>query len=309
MKGALRSAVIALAACMLASSALSDGSAPERVIHLKGTTNTRDIGGYPTADGRAIRWRQIIRSDYLARLTPAGFQTLEELGVKTVVDLRTVRENEKAPTVWLGEHPPQIFHFPIGDSHNAWFNAQRKMMKKNNFTEEEAVAHVIAGYGMIAEEGPPSLRNLMELVREPSNWPILIHCSAGKDRAGVAAALILEAVGVDRDTIMQDYLLSNEVGRAEEKAALLSSESKRTRTGSKLGRGPSPGAWFPFVGVQPDMLQEFYSSVDEQYGSMDAFLTDLGVDQEARKSLAAALTEPADPKPSIDSKQNLEGDG
>lgn len=280
-----------LVACVLASPAFPDTSAPERVIELKGTSNTRDIGGYPTADGRMVRWHQIIRSDALYRLTPADFERLEDLGVKTVIDLRTERENEKGPTVWLGDEPPQIFHFPIGDSHNDWFNAQRKMMKKNDFTEEEAVEHMVAGYRMIAEEGPPSLQKLMELVRDPANWPILVHCSAGKDRAGVATALILEAVGVDRATIMEDYLLTNEVSRAEAKAEVLSKDSKKMRTGSKLGRGPSPNAWFPFVGVMPDMLQEFYASVDEQYGSMDAFLTDLGVDPAARSALAAALTE------------------
>jgi protein-tyrosine phosphatase len=146
---------------------------------------------------------------------------------------------------------------------------------------------------MIADEGIPSLRELMELVQDESNWPILIHCSAGKDRAGVATALILEAVGVDRDTIMEDYLLSNEVSRAQEKAELLSKDKRKYRSGSKLGRGPTPGAWFQIIGVAPEMLASFYAHVEERYGSMDAFLTELGVEPEERKTLAASLTEPA----------------
>jgi len=85
-------------------------------------------------------------------------------------------------------------------------------------------------------------------------------------------------------------LLTNEISRTKEKAVLLSKESKKSRSVGRLGRGPSANAWFPIVGVQPEMLEAFYASVDEQYGSMDAFLTALGVDQDARSALAASLT-------------------
>jgi hypothetical protein len=89
---------------------------------------------------------------------------------------------------------------------------------------------------------------------------------------------------------MEDFLLTNEIGRSEEKAKLLSKERKNSSRGSKIGRGPSASAWYPIVGVQPEMLEAFYASVDEQYGSMDAFLTELGVDQDARRALTASLT-------------------
>jgi protein-tyrosine phosphatase len=284
-------AAVAVAAWVLATPAFPDDLAPDRVIHLKGTSNTRDIGGYETGDHRTLRWRQIIRSENLSRLTANDFQQLEEIGVKTVIDLRTDREHEQSPTVWQGEHPPRFYHFPIGDAHNEWFNAQRKLLKGNRFTEEQSLEHMVDGYRMIADEGPPSFQKLMELVLDQSNWPVLIHCSAGKDRAGVAVALILEALGVDRDTIMEDYLLSNEVGRAEEKSVLLAKERDNSgRGGNRYGRAPSASAWFPIVGVHAEMLQAFYARVDEQYGSVDAFLTELGVDPDARRSFAASLT-------------------
>jgi protein-tyrosine phosphatase len=283
-------ALIAMGACVLVAPAFPDEPSYERVIHLKGTTNTRDIGGYPTADHRTLRWRQIIRSENLSRLTASDFQQLEQMGVKTVVDLRTEREHEQSPTVWQGEHPPRFYHLPIGDAHNDWFNAQRKMIKGNRFTEKESLEHMVEGYRMIVEEGPSSFRQLMDLVLDQSNWPILIHCNAGKDRAGVAAALIMEALGVDRQTIMDDFLLTNEVGRSEEKAIVLSKERKKAGSGRSFGKGPSPDAWFPIVGVRPEMLEAFYASVDEKYGSMDAFLLELGVDPNARMALAASLT-------------------
>jgi protein-tyrosine phosphatase len=283
-------AIIAIGIWTLINPVSADELAFDRVIHLKGTTNTRDIGGYLTSDQRAVRPGQIIRSENLSRLTAKDFQKLEEMGVKTVIDLRTEREHEKAPTVWQGDNPPQFYHFPVGNSRSEWFNSQRKMMSRNKFTQKQATAHMVEGYRMIAKEGPPSYQKLMDVVLDQSNWPVLIHCNAGKDRAGVAVTLILEALGVDREIIMEDFLLTNEVGRTEEKAAILAKQGRAASNGRRSGRGPSAKAWFPIVGVQPEMLEAFYVTVDEQYGSMDAFLTQLGVDQEARLALAASLT-------------------
>ena len=280
-------AVIVTGLWVLANPAFPNELAYERVINLEGTTNTRDIGGYLTSDLRTIRPRQIIRSENLSRLTTGDFQQLEEIGLKTVIDLRTDREHDKSPTVWLGDNPPQFFHFPVGDANNDWFKAQRSMMRRNSFTEKQSLELMKEGYHMIAEEGPPSYQKLMDVVLDQSNWPILIHCNAGKDRAGVAVTLILEALGVDRDTIMEEFLPTNEIGRSEKKSVLLANESKKY---GRNGRGPSASAWYPIVGVQAEMLETFYASVNEQYGSMDAFLTELGVDQEARSALIASLT-------------------
>jgi len=266
----------------------------QRVIHLKGTSNTRDIGGYQTADGRTINWRQIIRSDRLSRLTPEDFQKLEALGLRTVIDLRTVRENKKDPTVWEGDNPPQFFHFPVGDSNGPWFKKQKKLLSRNRFTEEDMLEHMMNGYQMVAEVGSPSYEKLMEVVLDESNWPILIHCSAGKDRAGVAMTLILEALGVDRKTIMEDYMLTNEVSQAERKASFLSKdrENYTARSGSRMGsgKGPPPKAFFPLVGVTPEMLETYYATVVEKYGSMDAYLAGIGVNQPERAALTQSLT-------------------
>ncbi len=286
IKKAAFMAVIATGFWALASPVFSSALPGEQVIHLKGTTNTRDIGGYQTSDQSTLRRGQIIRSDRLSRLTANDFQKLEEIGLKTVIDLRTNKEHDESPTIWKGDNPPRFVHLPVGDANNDWFASQRKMMKKNRFTEEQSLQHMVEGYRMIAEEGTSSYQKLMELVLDESNWPILIHCSAGKDRSGVGVALILESLGVDRETIMEEYLLTNEISRIEEKAALLSKESKRL----SRGRGVSANAWLPIVGVRAEMLEAFYTSVDEKYGSMDAFLTELGVDSDARLALAASLT-------------------
>lgn len=287
---AIYMAFIATSLCALATPVFSSTISGERVIHLKGTTNTRDIGGYQAGDMSTLRWGQIIRSDKLSKLTGKDFQKLEDIGLKTVIDLRTQKEHDESPTVWKGDNPPQFFHFPVGDSNNDWFTSQRKMMKKNRFTQEQSLEHMTEGYRMILDEGTSSYRKLMEVVLDESNWPVLIHCNAGKDRSGVGVALILEALGVDRETIMEEYLLTNKISRIEDKAVFLSKESKNSSRGNRFSKGTSPSAWLPIVGVDAKMLETFYASVDEKYGSMDAYLTELGVDQEARFALAASLT-------------------
>ncbi len=291
IRNRLFTAVIVIAAWGLAIPAFADGFAYEREIHLKGTTNTRDIGGYVTGDLTVLRQGQIIRSENLSRLTADDFRKLEEIGLKTVIDLRTDREHAKAPTVWQGDNPPTFYHFPVGDSNDAWFSAQRKMMKRNRFTEKQALDHMVEGYRMIAEEGTPSYRKLMDVVLDESNWPVLIHCNAGKDRAGIAVALIMEALGVDRETIMEEYLLTNELAHTDKKAEFMARESRKLSGANKSsGRSPSASDWSPIVGVRPEMLEAYYASVEDRYGSMEAFLAELGVDRAARVRLAALLT-------------------
>lgn len=283
-------AVVAVGVLMAANPVFAGQSAYDREIDLKGTTNTRDIGGYQTDDLRTLRSGQIIRSENLSRLTEADFQKLEELGLKTVIDLRTQQEHDRKPMEWQGDNPPQLYHFPVGDSHNDWFTEQRNMMRKNRFTEEESLELMVDSYHMIAEEGVASYQKLMDVVLDQSNWPILIHCNAGKDRAGVAVTLILESLGVDRETIMSEYLLTNELGRSQDKAELMARESDRSSRRNGFRRSPSADAWLPIVGVAPEMLEAYYSNIEERYGSMDEFLAVLGVDQQARNSLIESLT-------------------
>jgi protein-tyrosine phosphatase len=290
IKSKVQLAVIAIGVWGLVNPAFADAAAYDREIHLKGTSNTRDIGGYVTGDLGVLRQGQIIRSENLSRLTADDFQKLEEIGVKTVIDLRTNKEHAKEPTVWQGDNPPQFFHFPVGDSNNDWFNAQRKMFKRNRFTEQQALDHMVEGYRVIAEEEIESYQKVMDVVLDESNWPVLIHCNAGKDRAGIATTLILEALGVDRETIMDEFLLTNEMARTDAKAAFMARESKKLSGAKRSSRSPSASAWSPIVGVRPEMLEAYYATVEEKYGSMDAFLAELGVDHDDRSQLMTSLT-------------------
>ena len=133
--------------------ALPAFAVPERVIDLQGTSNTRDIGGYSTTDGRVVEYGQILRSDKLSRLTADDFAELEAIGVKTVIDLRTQREHDHDPTVWQGEQPPRFIHLPIGDADDPWYRKQNRMVKSNRFSAAQSTDQMIDGYRMIADVG------------------------------------------------------------------------------------------------------------------------------------------------------------
>jgi protein-tyrosine phosphatase len=284
-----RPAVRSLLGIALWALALPALAVPERVIDLEGTANTRDIGGYPTTDGRVVEYGQILRSDKLSRLTADDFAKLEALGVKTVIDLRTQREHDHDPTVWRGEHPPRFIHLPIGDAGDPWYRKQNRMVKSNRFSAAQSTDQMIDGYRMIADVGVPSYRQLMDIVLDPDNHPVLIHCNAGKDRSGVAVALILEALGVDREVIMDEYLLTNEIARTTRKAELMAKSQRDKSIGRSL-RPPSAEAWFPLIGVDEEMLESYWAHIDEGYGSMDAYLAELGVGSSERDLLVAELT-------------------
>lgn len=107
--------------CLCAGPAAATETDHQRVIALKGTQNTRDIGGYQTDDGREVRWGKILRSDNLSRLRPEDFQQLEDMGLKTVIDLRTPKEVKNAPTNWQGESAADL---RFSDWERRWCVAQ-----------------------------------------------------------------------------------------------------------------------------------------------------------------------------------------
>ena len=106
----------------------TDGEPPAgSAIGIASLPNLRDLGGWRASDGRAVRRGRVLRSVDLSRLEDADIPAVAALGIGTVVDLRTEKEHNKSPTVWLGDNPPRFLHFPIGDAENDWFRAQSRM--------------------------------------------------------------------------------------------------------------------------------------------------------------------------------------
>jgi len=167
------------------------GGAGERRIAVPGTMNLRDLGGYPTGDGGSVRWRTLLRSDALDRLDEGGRTALAALGLRTVVDLRTDEETRDAPSALEGTGARSV-HVPL--------------------LRAEALGRLppdlAAVYRYLIDDCGPAIAAAVAHLCQAGALPGLVHCSAGKDRTGVVAALILGALGVPDEVIAADYSLS-----------------------------------------------------------------------------------------------------
>ena len=182
-----------------------------RVIPLEGCSNLRDLGGYRTADGGRVRTGRVFRGASLANLTDADLAQLATLGIRTVCDLRGVRESERAPSRLPGADTPEMVRLPIEPRVGA---SLRDLLQREEATGEDTYALLQAAYAAYAGEHLPRYRALFALLLD-GRLPLLFHCSAGKDRTGFGAALLLTALGVPREVVMADYLATNRIWRRE----------------------------------------------------------------------------------------------
>ena len=169
----------------------------DRKIHLEVAHNVRHLGGHPTAGGHRTTASDLIRSGGLHELTETGLASLADLGVNVVVDFRSDVEHEHYPTPDLGSLGISIIKAPVFQTdYSPGAQAQR----------EEYPGHA-ATYRHFLTEGGGAFRTLFETIATASG-PVLFHCAVGKDRTGVAAALLLELAGVPGEHIVADYALS-----------------------------------------------------------------------------------------------------
>jgi protein-tyrosine phosphatase len=165
-----------------------------RVVRLGGVRNLRDLGGYPTHDGRSTRWRTLFRSDCLHQLDLEGQAWLvDDLGLRTIIDLRGDDEIARDPNV-LATHAAVAYrHMPMFDGPPA----------------EEFVPDLRRGYLNDVARAGASMAAVVGVLAEPGALPALIHCHAGKDRTGLMVAVVLGAVGVLESVIAEDYAYSS----------------------------------------------------------------------------------------------------
>ena len=179
----------------------------ERRVQLEGSVNFMDLGGYRAVDGRRINWGTVFRSDNLGRLTDRDVVYLEKMEVQLICDFRTPAEIEKLPDRYPPGDPGRALRLPIrhGESDPADTFDRIKNGDIDWMTEE----FMIKGYIKNIEDFAPLWATFFNTLAEPSNRPLVFHCTGGKDRAGVAAALILLVLGVPEETIIRDHGLSN----------------------------------------------------------------------------------------------------
>ena len=239
-----------------------------RAIELEGVKNTRDLGGLRTEDGRTVRSGQLIRSGEIDHMQPEGMSYLEDMGVSAIVDLRTTNEATANPVLWPDGEGPARYNFPVMEQEDKMIEDMRASIKAGTATAEGTDALFQGAFSYIATDYTNELRDLFDVLLEnPEGEAVLYHCSGGKDRTGVATALVLSALGVSREEIEADFMLSNTLKDADNAAVEIAAEVNAAH-----GTNMPPEAVWPSLGVRPEYLDAFYKSVTENYGSVDGYL-------------------------------------
>jgi len=240
-----------------------------RTLGLLGAPNAREVGGLVTADGRTVRPGLVYRASALGRLTDDDVAALGRLGLTDLLDLRHGSEIDMAPPDRLPAGP-QVAHIPIFDPAHPVFT----------YVSAVLLGHDLSRYAALAVEGTPGA--MLAIYRwfvsdaaaraafgtalrriAAASGPLLYHCSAGKDRTGWLTALLLGALGVDRATIVEDYLLTNEVTAAEMDKVL---------TVLNARKGVPPEVLRPVLDAAPEYLDAAFARVDDEYGTLDGYL-------------------------------------
>ncbi|HEX5689144.1 MAG TPA: tyrosine-protein phosphatase, partial [Roseiflexaceae bacterium] len=163
-----------------------------RFITLDGCYNMRDVGGYRTRDGHRTRWRTLLRSDSLHRLTPQSWAALREHGVRTIIDLRRPAELRYSGYTVDDANGMRYQHLPIFDD---------EMYE----LVDQPAQDLDQLYQLLLDHCSGSFAGVLRTVGADGGAPALIHCAVGKDRTGLSIALALQVAGVDAETIAEDY--------------------------------------------------------------------------------------------------------
>jgi protein-tyrosine phosphatase len=255
----------------------------QRRLPVAGAANLRELGGYLTRDGRALRWGVLYRSDALADLSDQDVAYLERLRLHRVVDFRSAAERERDPDR-LPDGVTVVWQ-PIAGQGLDPGQLQDRLLA-GEVSADQAAAWLVDGNRAFVNEFREVYARFLRDLANPANLPTLFHCTAGKDRTGFAAALVLLALGVPRETAMRDYLLTN---------TFTQEKTRRTLQVIRLASlfRADPDDLQPLFEARESYLGAAFSAIEETPGATDAYLRDaLGIDDALRDRLRANLLEP-----------------
>lgn len=255
-----------------------------RYIGLDNTINFRDLGGLKTKDGKTVRKGFIYRSDNLSKLENDDFGRFSALRIATVYDLRTDHEIKGKE-----DHlPPNVryMHTPVVQDNAGEIKGLKKRVLNGEITEQQARDMTAKFYADAVTVNIGSVKDILKQITS-SDQPVLYHCSAGKDRTGIVSALILSILNVDRQVIVDDFMVSNYYRRAR---------AEKTLGKAKLGRIIKPKLNMDAIEILSTVDESFinatFNAIDSTYGGMEPFIeNELGIDKAARRMLIEKLTE------------------
>jgi protein-tyrosine phosphatase len=246
-------------------------SDPRRLIGLEAVHNFRDLGGYPTVTGRATKWRTLFRADGLYRLTPHDAQTVVDLGVQTVIDLRTQKEVQNRGTFPVKQFPINFHHLPIIDA--TWNDGDTPDI-------EDVVEFLVWAYREMLDRASEKFADAIKLIAAQDVLPAVFHCAAGKDRTGVLAAFILSILGVPDEIISADY------GKTEDGMKRLIEWAKIYQPELADAYAKMPAR---FAASDPRAMTIILDGLNQKHGSVQNYLREIGVDETTFNTLRGDL--------------------
>ena len=242
--------------------------------------NFRDLGGYSTADLRCVKRGLVFRSDHLSRLTADDQQMLRGLRFKVVCDLRTVREQQRAPDLLPPDGSIRLLSLPVLAGGFDPATAMDRL--KSGDDAWLTMDFFVDLYRRYLDDFGPVWGRVLGLIASPSNLPLVFHCTGGKDRTGICAALLLMVLGVQEDCILSDHDLSNACN-AERLQSIYAGFAA-------LGIGPERAA--PYLQAPREPLVALLEHLKKTYGSIEDYLMKkAGLERTTLRSLRMGLLE------------------
>ncbi len=245
---------------------------PSRTLDFEGCVNFRDLGGYATTDGRTVAWRRLFRADGLNKLSDADLAQLTDLGLTTVIDLRTRDEAEQRGSFPVDRIPVAYVGLPLTDV----------LPTQETLPDWKEAAYVATRYGAMVSEGGAVLTTAIDTLAASGALPAVMHCSAGKDRTGVLSALLLAFLGVPDETIVADYALS-----AEAMVRLLDRLKAEYPEAQDEVERYAPAV----LHVVPETMEQFLADMRARYGTYDELAAALEVTASVEVLRASVLVD------------------
>lgn len=236
----------------------------ERVLPLAGVSNFRDLGGYRTAEGRYVQWGKLYRSPELSDLTPDDLHYLDSLHLRQICDLRDSDEVAAMPSPPLA--PAVHSHIPLVEMLGRDVMRQPGDVTGGGGLPASEPGQLLIDMNRSLVHSTAGIRSIFDHLLAENGAPLLFHCTAGKDRTGLVAALLLLTLGVPKDTVMTDYLLTNRY---------LNTGVLRAKTAAKLGTGKISNEALDAVWeARSQYLEAAFAEIERESGDVSRFVTE-----------------------------------